>query len=361
MNKWTKWVTLLVLAAILAACGPQATPEPLIIKETVIVEQVVTAEPPPPAEAPAPPDKVTLRTNWMWYGSHAIFFHGVEKGLYADQNIDVTVKQGNGSGNVVRLVANKDSTFGYVSASTMMNLAAQEAPVIAVATIDATGTDAVLCRPDSGITAFEDLRGKDIMTTAGAGVNTFFPVALANAGMTEADVNIVNVAEGALVSSYLQNLAPCILGGMDDKPAEIKANGGEQPIIFNYADYGVYQPGYAIIAHKDLVAENPDLVKRFVYATLMATKAAAEDPEAAIQSMINWAGFVEDQKDQAMEVLGVTLSILYSPNNTDKVLGYNVPADWESALGLLKTYNELETDMTADQFYTNEFVPTSLP
>ena len=74
----------------------------------------------------------------------------------------------------------------------------------------------------------------------------------------------MNVAESALVSSYLQNLAPAILGGIDDKPAEIVANGGEEPVIFAYSDYGVHQPGYSIVAHKDMVEQNPDLVGRFV-------------------------------------------------------------------------------------------------
>ena len=91
------------------------------------------------------------------------------------------VKQGNGSGNTVRLVANKDSDFAYASAVTMMKLAAQGAPVISVATIDATGTDAVIVNPDSGIKTFKDLEGKKVLTTAGAGVNTMFPVAAANA------------------------------------------------------------------------------------------------------------------------------------------------------------------------------------
>ena len=41
------------------------------------------------------------------------------------------------------------SDFAYGSAVTMLNLAAQGAPVIAVATIDAQGTDAVLVNPDA--------------------------------------------------------------------------------------------------------------------------------------------------------------------------------------------------------------------
>jgi len=73
-------------------------------------------------------DKVTLRTNWLFYGSHAIFFLGIDRGYYEDESIDLVVKQGNGSSNAVRLVANKDSDFAYGSSATMMNLAAQARP-----------------------------------------------------------------------------------------------------------------------------------------------------------------------------------------------------------------------------------------
>jgi len=88
-----------------------------------------------PAEAM---DKVTLRTNWLYYGSHGIFYYGKDKGFYEMQGIALDIRQGNGSGNAVRLVANKNDTFAYASSSTMLNLAAKDAPVISVATIDAT-------------------------------------------------------------------------------------------------------------------------------------------------------------------------------------------------------------------------------
>ena len=302
-------------------------------------------------------DKVTLRTNWLFYGSHSIFFLGIDRGYYEEEGIDLVVKQGNGSSNAVRLVANKDSDFAYGSSATMMNLAAQGAPVVSVAVIDAQGTEAILVRPDAGVKVIKDLEGKQIMTTAGAGVNTFFPVVAENAGLDMSKIELVNVAEGALVTSYLQNLAPAILGGIDDKPAEIVANGGEPPVIFPYSDYGVYQPGYSIVAHKDMVAENPDLVGRMVRATLKATQAAKDDPEAAIQALINWSGSVEDQKEQARQVLDVTLSVLELPNANGAPLGSHVEEDWQSALDLLKKYKELETDMAASDFYTNQFIP----
>ena len=48
-----------------------------------------------------------------------------------------------------------------------------------------------------------------------------------------------------------------------------------------------------------MVEQNPDLVRRFVKATLEAVQAAQANPDESIQALINWSGSVEDQKAQA--------------------------------------------------------------
>jgi NitT/TauT family transport system substrate-binding protein len=352
MKKLYALTALLVLLSLLASCAP-AAPQTVIVPGTTIVQEktiIITATPLPPV------DKVSLRLNSSYYGIHAAFIYGVEQGIYAKYNIDLTVKQGNGSGNGVKLVANKDSTFSYGSNGALISNASGGAPVIGVASIDASGTDAVLCNPDSGIKTIADLKGKAIMTTAGAGVNNYFPVVLANQGWTEADVKLTNVADSALVSSYLQGLAPCILAGIDDKPAIIEQQGGKPPVIFNYADYGVAQPGYVIVAHQDMVKDNPDLVQRMVSASLESVQACADNRDACVKALIDYNSQLLDTADMVRKQLDVSLDIVYSPNNKDKCLGWNVPADWSSVIDLQKKYLALQTTMTADQFYTNQFI-----
>ena len=307
-------------------------------------------------------DEVRLRLNWMYYGSHAGFALGKDKGYYKDQGINLDIRSGNGSGSAHRLVANGDSTFSYGSCASMTNLAAQGAPLISVGVIDAMGTEAIIVRPDAGVKDIKDLKGKSLLTTANAGVNTFFPLVLKKAGLSESDVKITNVPDGALVSSYLQSAGDAvgILGGLDDKPAEIKANGGADPVTFPYSDYGVNQVGYCIVANKETVEKNPDLVKRFMAATVKAYKEAEANPDAAVASMADIVGGTMNEdagKAQARSVLDVTLSVLYSKANKDKVLGLNVPSDWDDMLTLMKKYNDLKTDQPATAFYTNDFLP----
>jgi NitT/TauT family transport system substrate-binding protein len=306
-------------------------------------------------------DDVRLRLNWMYYGSHAGFAYGKDKGLYKAAGINLDIRSGNGSGSAHRLVVNGDSQFSYGSCGSMTKLASQGAPLISVGVIDAMGTEAVLVRPETGIKSVKDLKGKKILTTANAGVNTFFPIVLKNAGLTEADVTLVNVADGALVSSYLQGAGDTVgmLGGLDDKPAEIKAAGGKEPVGMPYSDYGVNQVGYCIVTTKDTVKNKPDLVKRFVQATMKAYGETLKNPDAAINSMGDIVGGTmnEDQgKAQAKEVLKVTLDVLFSAGNKDKKIGLNVPGDWEDMIALMKKYNDLDPKAEAKNFYTNEFL-----
>ena len=306
-------------------------------------------------------DDVRLRLNWMYYGSHAGFAYGKDKGIYKAAGINLDIRSGNGSTSAHRLVVNGDSQFAYGSCGSMVKLASQGAPLISVGVIDAMGTDAVLVRPDAGVKTVQDLKGKTILTTANAGVNTFFPIVLKNAGLTDADVKLVNVAEGALVSSYLQGSggAAAMLGGLDDKPAEIKAAGGPAPIGLPYSDYGVNQVGYCLSTTQDMVKNHPDLVKRFVQATMKSYAEAMKDPNAAVASMADIVGGTmnEDQgKAQARAVLDVTLSVLISTANKDKKIGRNVPSDWDDMIALMKKYNDLDPKADPKSFYTNEFL-----
>ena len=71
-----------------------------------------------------PRDKVTLMLNWYLYSEHAPFFLGKERGLYADEGIDLDIQEGRGSAVTAQAVAAKSATFGYIDVTTMIKAAA---------------------------------------------------------------------------------------------------------------------------------------------------------------------------------------------------------------------------------------------
>mgnify|MGYP003694345067 CR=1 FL=1 len=65
-----------------------------------------------PASAQKPRDAATLRLDFMPTGSTRPFAYGVEKGMYAEQGIDLTILEGNGSGATVQQVGAGTDRFG---------------------------------------------------------------------------------------------------------------------------------------------------------------------------------------------------------------------------------------------------------
>ena len=94
-------------------------------------------------------------------------------------------------------------------------------------------------------------------------------------------------------------------------------------------------------------------------ATIESYAKAEKNPDAAVDAIADIVGgsMAEDaRKAQSREVLDVTLGISYSGANKKKVLGLNVPSDWDSMVKLMKEYNDLDKNAKASDFYTNKFV-----
>lgn len=326
----------------------------------VVVVSVLLLTLAPAAAQDAPLTKVTVRLNALAYGSHAGFFVAKAEGFYEALGLDVEVMPGKGSSNVVALVANKSNDFGYASSAAIIRLVSEDAPIISVATLDATDADAVICHPDAGISGPDDLVGKVILTAPDAGVNVLFPAFLAAAGVDPSAVTLTNVAAEAVVPSFLEKVggAACLLGGLDDKPAQIKKEGGFDPSFIKYNDYIPVTVGYGLITHVDNLTERPDVVKAMVEATLMGYKFALENPDRAIEDFLFYNG--AEDAETIRPQLDFTLSILTSKNNTDSQIGLNVEADWQATVDVQMTYNGLQTEKTLADFFTNEFVPEML-
>lgn len=304
--------------------------------------------------------KISLRVNGFPYGSHAGFFVAKQMGYYEKQGLDVEVLSASGSGNVAQLVANKSADFGYASSARIITNVANDAPIISVAVIDATDADAVICRPDANVKEPKDLEGKVVLTASGAGVNVLFPAFLKAAKVDESKVKLTNVAAEAVVPGLLEKVggAACLLGGLDDKPAQIKQEGKFDPTYIAYNQYIPTTVGYGIITHTDNLKDRPDIVRAFVEATLQGYAFAKANPQAALDAFMFYNG--AQVREQMEPQLMFTLNILVSKNNTEGRIGLHVEKDWQATLDVQKQYNDLKTDKPLSAFYTNDFLPKTL-
>jgi NitT/TauT family transport system substrate-binding protein len=299
-------------------------------------------------------DQASLILNWYLGGLHTPFYLGKERGYYADEGIDLEIQEGRGSVRAAQVVASKDVTFGMSDAGSLMLAAAKGAPIKAVMSLLNTSGFGIISLKETGIETIQDLKGKTLGVSPGDALTQLFPAVMSANGLERDDVELVFMDPPAKPVAVMEKRVDALLGGVDDQFFLIEAKGFE-PAALRFADLGVNTVGMTIHAHEDTIAEKPDLVRRFVAASVRSWQAAQEDPEAAVDAALEVKPDLD--RESTLKQLKVDLGLLDSPGTKGKGIGYGAPEEWERTKALLVEYRDLETDREAGSFYTSEFLP----
>jgi NitT/TauT family transport system substrate-binding protein len=226
-------------------------------------------------------DKVVLMLNWYVYGEHAPFFLGKAKGYYAEQGIDLEIQEGRGSAMTAQAVAAGTVGFGYFDVPTMIKAAAKGAPLVSVGVLLQKSPMSVMGFTDKGIRKPEDIKGKTVATTPGDSLSQIWPFFLQKTGLKESDFKTVSGDAQTKLNAVINGQADLLLGYAMDQSMKIKDATGKDVTPILFADYGVNMVSSGIVVQKDLLTENPDLVRRFMVATTQSIEAAGGGNGAA--------------------------------------------------------------------------------
>ncbi len=307
------------------------------------------------ASAAGAADKVSVRTDWFHSHYHSPFFLGIEKGFYRDAGIELNPTAGRGSGQVVRLVGNGDDQFGFASTDAVFRAVAKDIDVIAVGNIMPKMGQAVYVLKKSGITRPQQLKGKTIGWTPGGTNEALLPAFLKNVGLSMADLKPITVAPSSKNRMFVDGqfdaaMCPAWCAGL------FQRYGGET-ISFVYSDYGVAMVGYNIVANPKYAKANPDVVKRFLAATMKAFTYSKRNQEEALDALgkhrpknakpvmrMRNSGDMVD----AMEFVGIAVK--------GKPMGYQSEKDWLATQALLLKYGVIKEKKPISSYFTNAYI-----
>jgi NitT/TauT family transport system substrate-binding protein len=297
-------------------------------------------------------DAVSLRLNWYLGGLHVPFYYGKDKGYYAAEGIDLTINEGRGSANTVQVVAAGSDTFGLADSSSVIATAAKGADIKSVMSLLNSTGFSVVSLAESGIKSPKDLEGKRLAVSPGDPLGQLFQALAAHNKLDMSKISMVQVDPAAKVVAVLEKRADALLGGADDQYFLIKQR-GVQPAALRYADYGANIVGMTIVTQGDVIKNKPDLVRRFVRATVKSWEEAKKNPGAAVDAALKVKPDLNRQS--TLEQLMVDIELLDSPNSKGRV-GWGAQADWDQTIDLLRKYRDLQTTQPWTTFHTNEFV-----
>jgi NitT/TauT family transport system substrate-binding protein len=295
---------------------------------------------------------ITFQLNWVAGGANAGFAAAVAEGFYRDAGLDVTLVQGNGSGNTAQLVANGRSEIAYADAVAVSQLIAKGAPMKVLSTVYQSNPNEVSALKKTGIKSVKDLAGKKVGVPSGSSQTTMLPLLLKANNLKESDVNLINMPPTAMVPSLLQGQVDAILGSVDSYQIQLEAQGA-QTDNFMFADHGVPTVSTSIFASDNYIKNNPEVIKKFIAASLKGWYFALDNPEKAVKDLKSV--FPEMNEKLATAELASIKPLLCSGGA--KYIGKAEDALWVKTQDLLSEVKLLPAGQDPKTYYTNAYLP----
>jgi NitT/TauT family transport system substrate-binding protein len=304
-------------------------------------------------EALARLDKVTLITDFGYKGRHAFSFVALDRGYYRDAGLEVKIVSSQGAVDAIRQVGAGNAMFGFADAGTLMLARANDQiPVKLVAIVYRKPPQAIFCREDSGLKKPKDLEGNAIAEPAGGAVKALFPAFAKAAGIDVQAVRWVAASSESLPGLLATNKVPCVTQFTVGEALLRSQYGSAKLVRFAYSDAGLSYYGNGIVATAATITSRPDLVHRFVEATVRGMKDAFADPAAAGAIMHKFHPEVD-----AAIIKSETEAVAELAQLPGKPLGEIDPARIEATLDVVKGAFKLATPVAAADVYTPGFVP----
>lgn len=303
-----------------------------------------------PQQAPET-ERAVLSLDWVPNTNHTGFYVALDKGWYADEGIDLEIQTPSDPSAALRQVAAGNTEFGVSFQEELTIARAGGIPVVSIAAIIQHNTSAFAALASSGIETAADFEGR---TYASYGLPIERPILeglMACEGADASTVEFVNVgfdAFPALLAGRV-DLAWIFLG-WDGVQAELR--GVELNTVPLYPgcvpDY--YTP--VVVAGEATLRDRPDLVRRFLAATVRGYEHAIANPQEAAEILL------AHSPESDPELVRASQRWL-SPRYRDDAPAWGVqdPEVWATFSAWLYENGLIETEVDPAQAFTNEFLP----
>jgi NitT/TauT family transport system substrate-binding protein len=251
-----------------------------------------------PASAQTTLDKVSFGTNWVPEPEHGGFFQALADGTYKKYGLDVTIVPGGpNDNNRMLLIAGKLDFF--MAANTLMSFdaVANNVPVVTVAAIFQKDPQVFLTHPESKITKLEELKPLTLFVSK-EGITSYYQWLKTEYGFSEVKVKPYTFNS----QPFIADKQSAMQGYVTSEPFAIEKVAKFKPGVILLADYGFNTYSTLIETRRDLIDKKPDLVQRFVDA-----------------SIIGWYNYLYGDNTR-----GNALIKTLNPEMTDELLAYSV-------------------------------------
>ncbi len=245
-------------------------------------------------------DKVSFGTNWVAEAEHGGFFQALADGTYRRYGLDVTIVPGGPNvNNRILLIAGKLDFFMTANTLQSFDAVANKVLVVAVAAMFQKDPQVFLAHPESKVVKLEDLKPLTLFVSK-EGIGSYFQWLKSDYGFSEDKVKPYTFN----AQPFLADPKSAMQGYVSSEPYAVEKRAGFKPTVLLLADYGFDAYSTLIETRLNLVDSKPDLVQRFVDA-----------------SIVGWYNYLYGDNKPGNDMIKKL-----NPDMTDELLAYSVKA-----------------------------------
>lgn len=292
-------------------------------------------------------ESVTLRLKWFHQAQFAGFYVAKDKELYKAAGLNVDIQPGGPDFPAIQMVTGGNEQFGVTSADQILIARSKGVPVVALAVIFRRNPFVLFSLAKSGIKAPADYVGRNIGVKIGGNEELIYRAVLAKAGIDKTKLNEVPVKF---------DITPLLAGAVDVWPGylinEVLAarEKGFEVNVVSPPDYGIDLYADTLFTTEKMLKEKPEIVRKFVVATLKGWSSAIAAPEAAAQITVKYSAKLTYDHELAM--MRASLPLLQPDAQP---VGWMDAANWSATQKLLVEAGFQKTPVEIGKAFTVEF------
>jgi NitT/TauT family transport system substrate-binding protein len=306
---------------------------------------------------PALAEKITLKLNWVPGGDHCFYFVALEKGFYKANGLDVNIERGRGSGDTVKRVELGTVDVGLADTGTLVVGRSKGAKVKSIAMIYSNSPNGIKTAINSGIKQPKDLEGHKVGVPAGDAQRVLWP-ALAKANNVDMNkVTLVNIKPGAkaqsLAAKRVDAVFDWVVGNLQYWAAGMDK---DKLVLIPWSKWGVNPYGNSLMANEKTIKERPDMLRKFLDASMKAWQWSIQNPKEAIDIFVKYKPEVPPLAAHIRFVNDIRDLVDVELNQKNK-LGWIDQNRMQATVDNINKYFQIERPVTAEEMYTAEFLP----
>ncbi len=307
-----------------------------------------------PTAGQPPVTKIQVALGFVPSVQSAPFYVAQDRGYYAAEGLDVELKYGTIQ-NLLQSVSSGEIAFASASGDSLMPQRQQGVAVTYVLTFwnrNPIGALGLAGNNTPPLRTPADLKGKSVGVSAPNSTTEFGLKALMrSANLADSDVNLVAIG-ATEVEALVQKRIDVAMTFLPNESAQMKSLGLSVETIA-VSDYlNLVAPGF--VAGDKLIKEHPEIVQKFVNATLRGLRDTLESPGDAFEaSLKRMPELSVDNQPLQRDVLSATLQY-YAPVQGRRT-GASDPDAWAKTQDFMQSIGVIDHTIEPEDYYTNTF------